>query len=233
VAGRGFVAGRTAACLHRLDGFASVPDIPEVLVRREHRSCHVPWVVHTTSRALGPRDTVTIQGIRCLSAERLIVESPLFGFTVAETENAIDSAVRSRRVSEDRLRAAVIESLRPGVAGEQLREALVDAGGESRLERWFLAIVRRGGLARPEMRVVVRAERGWAARLDALFPGGLVIELEGHATHSLRRQRQHDEERRTKLVLAGYRVITFTYNDVRDRPDWVLARLREAVALAS
>lgn len=190
-------------------------------------------MVHTTGRPLGPGDTVTIEGIRCLSAERLIVESPLFGFTLAETENAIDSAVRSRRVSESRLRAAIVESLRPGVAGDQLREALIDAGGESRLERWFLAIVRRGGLARPEMRVVVRAERGWAARLDALFPGGLVIELEGHATHSLRRQRQHDEERRTKLVLAGYRVITFTYSDVRDRPDWVLARLREAVALAS
>lgn len=233
VAGRGYVAGRTAARLHRLDGFASGSKVPEMLVRREYRSCHLPWVVHTTSRPLGPGDTVSIDGIRCLSAERLIVESPLFGFTVAETENAIDSAVRSRRVGEARLRAAVIESLRPGVAGDLLREALVDTGGESRLERWFLAVVRTGGLARPTMRVAVRSQGGWAARLDALFPGRLVIELEGHATHSLRRQRQHDEERRTKLILQGYRVITFTYNDVRDRPDWVLARLREAIALAS
>lgn len=233
VAGRGYVAGRTAAHLHRLDGFASASTVPEVLVRREHRSCHLPWVVHTTGRPLGASDTVVIDGIRCLSAERLIVESPLFGFTVAETENAIDSAVRGKRVHEQRLRKAVLESLRPGVAGEQLREALIDTGGESRLERWFLAIVRRGGLARPTMRVAVRSQGGWAARLDALFPGRLVIELEGHATHSLRRQRQHDEERRTKLILKGYRVITFTYNDVRDRPDWVLARLREAIALAS
>lgn len=233
VAGRGYVAGRTAARLNRLDGFWQERGTPEVLLRREHRGCRLPYVVRATSRPLGVGDTVRIDGIRCLSAERLIVESPLFEFTVAETENAIDSAVRSRRVSEGSLRAAVLDSIRPGVAGDLLREALIDAGGESRLERWFLAIVRSGGLARPTMRVAVRAEGGWAARLDALFAGGLVVELEGHATHSLRRQRQHDEERRTTLTLQGYRVIVFTYSDVRDRPEWVLARLREAIALSA
>ena len=40
-----------------------------------------------------------------------------------------------------------------------------------------------------------------------------------------------DEQRRTELTLRGLRVITFTYGDVRDRPDWVIARLREAFAL--
>jgi hypothetical protein len=33
--------------------------------------------------------------------------------------------------------------------------------------------------------------------------------------------------------LRGLRVITFTHDDVRDRPDWVIARLREALALAA
>jgi hypothetical protein len=28
-------------------------------------------------------------------------------------------------------------------------------------------------------------------------------------------------------------VLTFTYEDVRDRPAWVIARLREALALAA
>jgi hypothetical protein len=231
VDGMGYVAGRSAARLHGLDGFVDGP--LEVLLRREHRGARLPYVAHATSRPLGFDDVVMIDGIRCLTAERLIVESPLFGFTQAETENAIDSAIRARKAHEGGLRQRVLEVVGPGVAGAMLRDALIDTGGESRLERWFLGITRRGRLPPPRMRVVVRAGNGFSARLDASFPGNLVVELEGHATHSSRRQRQHDEERRTRLTLQGLRVIVFTYLDVRDRPDWVLAQLRAALALAS
>lgn len=230
--GLGYVAGRTAGRLHRLDGFGSSP--PELLVGREHRSCHLPYVVRSTRRPLGPGDTVVIDGIRCLTVERLIIESPLFGFSLAETENAIDSGIRRRRVDEAQLRAAVLDGIRPGVAGgRQLRDALVDTGGESRLERWFLRIVRIAGLPRPQMRVVCRAGGGFAARLDARFPGDTIVELEGHQTHSSRLQRQHDEARRTELVLLGNRVIVFTYLDVRDRSDWVAQQVTRALHLAA
>lgn len=80
------------------------------------------------------------------------------------------------------------------------------------------------------MRVICRAGGSFAGRLDATFAGGLVVELEGHATHSSRRQRQHDEARRTALTLTGLRVIVFTYLDVRDRPTWILTQLRAALA---
>lgn len=234
VEGRGFLAGRTAACLHGLDDFAPGRRLPEVLVRRDARGIRLPYVVRSTILPLELRDTSTIDGVRCLNAERLIIEAPLFGFTAAEVENAIDSAIRKRKAREDSLRERVLAGIRPGVAGgHALREALVDTGGESRLERWFLEIVRAGGLVRPEMRVVCRAGNGFAARLDARFPDALVVELEGHATHSSRRQRQHDEERRTTLTLKGFRVIVFTYNDVRDRPQWVVATLRRAVPAAA
>jgi len=71
------------------------------------------------------------------------------------------------------------------------------------------------------------------ARVDAFFPGGLIVEVAGHGTHSNRRDIQRDEQRRTELTLRGYRVITFTYDDIRDRPDWVIARLLEAIALTA
>lgn len=232
VAGIGYVGGRTAAWLHGFDGFRP-PRRPEVLIRREHRGARLPHMTRTTARPLGNTDAITINGVRCLDAERLIIECHRFGFTVAEIENAIDSGIRMKRLREPQLRERVLESVRPGSGGAAVRAALLDTGGESRLERRFLAIVRSGGLPRPTMRVVVKTDREFAARLDALFPGRLVIELEGHATHSSRRQRQHDEERRTTLTLHGYRVIVFTYNDVRDRPDWVLARVHAALALVA
>lgn len=114
-----------------------------------------------------------------------------------------------------------------------MREALVDTGGERRLERWFLRLVREAGLPRPEMRAVCRADGGFAARLDARFPDTLVVELEGHQTHSSRLQRQHDEARRTELVLLGLRVLVFTYLDIRDRPGWVTGQVGRALGAAA
>lgn len=73
----------------------------------------------------------------------------------------------------------------------------------------------------------------WSTLADAFFPAGLVVEVAGHGTHSSRRQVQRDEQRRTELTLRGFRVITFTYNDIRDRLGWVLIQLRAALALAA
>ena len=230
LAGRGWLAGRTAARLHGLDGFSLRTEI-DVLVPRSQRSAVVAATVCSTGLPIGRGDTVVVDGFRCLTAERLILDSPLFGFSVAETENAIDSAIRLRRVSEQRLRTAVIARHRSGInGGRRLLEAMVDTGGESRLERWVLALVRRAGLPRPTLRKVHRDGTRIVARVDLQFGDDLVVEIAGHGTHSSRRQRQVDEQRRTELTLRGLRVITFTYDDVRDRPAWVVAQLRSALS---
>ena len=63
--------------------------------------------------------------------------------------------------------------------------------------------------------------------------GDLVIEVNGHGTHSSRRQLQSDEQRRTELMRRGLRVVVFTYADVRDRPASVAAQLRGLLGLAA
>lgn len=226
------LAGRTGARLHGLDGFAA--DEPELLLPaplRRHRQVHR---VVTTSRPIDRLEVIRIDGLRCLRADRLILDAPLFNFTRVEIENAIDSAIRLRRVSEQHLRTLAVERHTRGVnGGRMLLDALVDSGGQSRLERWFLQLVRHAGLPRPELQRTYRDGSRIVARVDAYFPGDLVVEVEGHGTHSSRRQRQHDEQRRTELTLRGVRVLTFTYLDIRDRPAWVIARLRDALALAA
>jgi hypothetical protein len=104
--GFGVAAGHGGARLYGLDGFAG--GAVEFLVPREHRMLVTDGLVCSTSRTLSKADIVTVQGFRCLTAERLIIESALFKFTKAETENAIDSAIRLRLVSEQRLRTRVI-----------------------------------------------------------------------------------------------------------------------------
>ena len=232
LAGFGVAAGRAGARLHGLDDFLSAP--AEFLLPREHRGYSTNGLVCATSRPLTKSDIVRVQGFRCLTAERLIVESPLFGFSKAETENAIDSAIRLRLVAEQRLRTRIVREHSRGInGGRALLDALIDAGGESRLERWFLGLVRRAGIARPILQKTYRDGTRIVARVDAYFPGGLVVEVAGHGTHASRRQLQLDAQRHTELTLRGLHFITFTYDDVRDRPDWVIARLREALVLAA
>ena len=224
----GFVAGRSAARLEGLDGFAG--DQVELLVPRAHRRVRTHGTVRSTVHEFGKGDIQNIGCMRVVRAERLILDSPLFGFSREETENAIDSAIRKRLVAEHRLRSRAIERHSAAINGSRmLLDALVDTGGESRLERWFLRIVRDAGLGRPHLQKSFRSGNRTVARVDAFFAGGLVVELAGHGTHSTRLQRQRDAQRHTELTLRGLRVLTFTYEDVRDRPAWVIARLREAL----
>ncbi|HSB86390.1 MAG TPA: hypothetical protein VLD86_08780 [Ilumatobacteraceae bacterium] len=218
------VGGRSAAALHRLDGFHEGP--VEVWLPRPDRNRSSRATIRTCSRPLRPGDLVTVDGIRCLSPERLILDSLLFRFSAGEIHNAIDSAVRMRVVSQRRLRERILDELPTNSPHRRrLVGALIDLGGESMLERRFLALVRRAGLPRPHVQRVYRAGSRTIARVDAEFDGGVVVELAGHGTHSTRRQRQRDAQRHTELTLLHKRVITFTYDDVYGRPDWMLATL--------
>ncbi len=150
-----------------------------------------------------------------------------------EIHNAIDSAIRMRSVSEERLRRRIVDELPLNSPHRRtLIGALIDTGGESALERRFLALVRRAGLPRPVLQRVYRSGTRTVARVDAEFAGDLIVELAGHGTHATRLQRQCDAQRHTELTLRNKRVITFTYEDVYGRPDWMLSALRAAGAVA-
>lgn len=230
--GHAHVSGRSAARLMGLDGFSGVER--EFIRTRAARGRQKGGTARTTDRAIPATDLQRIDGLTVVRAERLIIDAPLFDFTRAEIENAIDSAIRLRLVHEQRLRARVLRDHRSGVNGSRiLLDALVDSGGESRLERWFLTLCRTNGIPRPVTQKVYRAGTRVVARVDAEFPGGLIVEVAGHGTHSSRQQIQSDEQRRTELTLRGKRVITFTYDDVRYRPNWVATQLHAALHLAA
>ena len=222
-------AGRTGAALLGLDGFAR--HHVELLVPRELRGRRIAGTVASTTRPIDALDVCRVDGFPCLRAERLILEAPLFRFTREEIENAIDSAARLHLIADTRLRDRVVRETTRGVNGSRaVVDALVDAGGHSRLERRFLALVRRHRLPRPQLQVVHRDGGRTFARVDALFAPDLVVEVDGHATHSTRRQRRKDAQRHTELTLHGRRVLTFTRDDVYERPSWVAAQIRTALS---
>lgn len=230
--GAGLVAGRTSSRLLGLDWFCD--RTVELLAPRALRRRATSATVVSTGRPMSSGDIVIIQGFRTTSATRTILDSALFHFSKSETENAIDSAIRLRLVSEQRLRTQVIARHQPAINGNRiLLDALVDSGGESRLERRFLALLREAGIPRPMTQKVFRQGTRFIARVDAYFPGNLVVEVAGHGTHATRWQRKLDAQRQTELTLLGNRVVTFTYEDVSGRPCWVVAQIRRALSRAA
>jgi hypothetical protein len=98
--------------------------------------------------------------------------------------------------------------------------------GDSWLEQEALRIIARAGLPVPRCQVELRKAGGGVARVDLLWDDGrLVVELDGHGTHATRRQRQADSERAARLGLAGWQVVHFTYEDVVERPEYVVATI--------
>lgn len=223
----GFIAGRSAARLYRIEGFEQ--DVVEVLVPFAARHRTTLGVVRSTRRTIPRSDTRTVDGLTALTPERLILDSPIFRFTRDELEQVIDGAIRRRLVSESRLRRRAEERHTRGVrGGRALIDALVDSGGESSLERRFLALVREAGLPRPTLQRTYRDGRRTLARVDFVFPNGLIVEVAGHATHSDRAHRNRDAERSNDLVLRAAPVLTFTYEHVTYRPAYVIHALRRA-----
>jgi very-short-patch-repair endonuclease len=98
---------------------------------------------------------------------------------------------------------------------------------DSWLERRVLQVIRDAGLPIPCTQRWMATAAG-RARVDLLYEAErLVIEIDGHATHSTRRQRQADAEREAALVACGWRVIRFTYEDITERPHYVVATIRQ------
>lgn len=157
-----------------------------------------------------------------------------------ELEEAFDGARRRRQVYVPFLEWRLDQLRRRGRRGvtaldELLAREHTSDRAESWLESTFLRIVRDAWLPPPRVQVVTQSgARGRRIRLDAFYDDQLLVaEVGGHATHSTRRQRQEDAERRGRLVAVGLRVVDFTYEDVTERPDYIASTLAGLLGLVA
>ena len=226
------VSGEAAASLHNFDTFP--PGRLEYLVGAGWRNRNTAGRVHSTSARLEATDAVVVASIPCTSPTRTLFDLAAV-VSRPRMEHAIDSALRDQLTTEAellQLLERVRQSGRNGV--RRFEEALGVTSGpaaHSVLERRFLRLVEVHDLPVPRSQVTyVDADERFVARVDFVFEEVLIVELDGHRFHTTRAQRQRDHQRRNALERAGKHVLVFTYEDVRDRPAYVVREVRAALA---
>ena len=224
-----------AAALWGFDGVD--PGALDVTVPASRRPRAVPGRLHR-ARDLGPADTTRRGPIPCTTAVRTLVD--LASVVDARAlEAALDGAERDGTIWRPQLRWYLGRLRTPGRRGRPglaAVERLVERTegrpeGDTWLEQEAIRIIAAAGLPAPRTQVIRRGVGGACARVDLYWDDAkLVVELAGHGTHATRRQRQADDERAARLTLAGYRVVEFTYEDVRERPEHVVAMIAAFLA---
>lgn len=104
-------------------------------------------------------------------------------------------------------------------------------GAASVAEQRLHRLLRAAGLDGWQAAVPVEDGAGLIAVADVLFAGArLVIEVDGFAVHGGRDRFVSDRRRHNRLVAAGSTVLRITWDDLRDRPDVVLAQIRQSLS---
>jgi len=91
----------------------------------------------------------------------------------------------------------------------------------SEAEAVLLALLRKGSVPRPLVNAVVAG-----LEVDFFWPDrGVVVEVDGFAYHSSRNAFENDHRRDSILASENLLVIRFTWRQLRNEPEKVLARL--------
>ena len=188
--------------------------------RGQHRRASSTTVV--AHRNLQSADVVVHNGLRVTAAALTVLDA-----AVALGIEVIDRALLMRRVTVEELRDAHARyPKRHGsgtVAG--FLELIAD-GTRSVAER-----VLTGLLDDADITGWVAGLRWRAFEIDLAFPElKLAIEVDGFAFHRDVTTFQYDRTRRNALVADGWVVLNFTWADLIERPDDVIAQIRSALA---
>jgi very-short-patch-repair endonuclease len=179
-------------------------------------------------RSIPDDEATSLHGIPITTPARTLLDlAAVLG--AREIEQALASALRDGMEKQQLVELLARYPTRPGAP---ILRVLVGeenlAFTRSHAEAVFLAILDRGGLPKPETNVRIRG-----IEVDCLFRAArLVVEIDGFTYHSSPAAKERDHHRDQVLYLAGYDVIRFTWKQLDQHPDRVLATVAGALARA-
>ena len=177
-------------------------------------------------RSLSAADITALDGLPITTPARTVLDLAAAGLRGAKLEAVVDIAVHERLDFGDLER--LLASAQPGTA--ELREVVrryapgtVDV--RSRLEALLIELCDAAGVPRPAVNVVVAGhvrDFFWAQ-----VP--LVVEADSWRWHRSPARLSEDRARDVSLTLAGIPFLRFSYEQVVERPGYVVGALRAAL----
>jgi very-short-patch-repair endonuclease len=178
----------------------------------------------------GSTKTSTLQGLAIASPTQTFLDLAC-SLDLVELVVLGDSLVKAKRVTPEDLVAAASEWVGNGVVRARRAARFARKGVDSPKETRLRMLLVLAGLREPTVNVIIRNPDGsWRMRFDLSYPGlKLIIEYDGrqHAENS--GQWRRDLSRREELDGLGWRLIVVTSDDLRDAPEAVLNRVRDAL----
>jgi len=229
---RGLIGCTAALRIWNVDGHIHRSTF-HVLVDGQRRPRTPGAIVHRVE-SLGEADGRLVNGIPVTGPVRSIIDSAaLLGTN--QLDATIDAAVRQRLVTIAEVGA---ELDRIGTAGRKgagrLRRLIADRNPTDRVpDSMFNRLVGQllvdAGLPTPTYEFEVHSSDRLIGRADLAYPHArLLIECDSARWHRNRKSFVADPRRKNRLLIAGYNVLTFTWDDYADRPADLVALVRQA-----
>lgn len=212
--------GLTAAWWHGVTKY--VPETTEVTVTRNSRLRLRPGT-RLRRRDLAPGDTVKRRGLRVTTLPLTVVEAaarPGGGMRV------VDTAMQRHLLElRDLWQAHLRHTGRHGAPAARTLLLTAGDGAHSEAERLLTSLLRRVGVT------------GWKANqgigrweADIVFRGlKIAIEVDGLAFHTDDEVFQRDRLKQNELALMGWQVLRFTWLDLTEYPERVIAEIKFAI----
>jgi len=215
-------SGLTAAWLHGID---VTPCDPIEVTVPPHAGVSSRAGIAIRRSAIPEMDVVRLRGLPATSVARTLADLAAH-LSLAEAVVMADAALHARRVRLEQLRAwADANRHRRGIRRFRLVTDLAEPATESQMESRLRMVIVLGGLPRPSVQVPIYDQHGrLVGRPDLYYERQrLGIEYDG-AVH--RTSLPEDNRRQNLLLGAGVRLLRFTFGDVMQRPETVVAQVR-------
>jgi very-short-patch-repair endonuclease len=212
-------SGLAAAWWHGITKFA--PDIVEVTVPRDARLRRQPGT-RLRRRDLRRADVVERKGLRVTEPALTVVEAAARrGGGAKLMDAALQRHVELRQLWRAHLRN---KGRHGSPAARRLLQAASD-GARSEAERLLIRLLKEAGIT------------GWRTnypvggyKVDVTFPTQQVaIETDGWAFHSDQDAFQQDRQRQNNIALLGWQILRFTWLDLTEYPQRVIAEIKYAI----
>ena len=229
--GPGAVLSHVSAAVH-WNLLQYEPARPDVTAPASRKG--VPGIRLHRSHSLDAQDTTDHQGIPTTTLARTLLDIAA-QVPSHHLERALAQAERLQ-LYDHRAIESVIERSNGHRGTRRLATAIQDDPQFTRgeLEARMRKLVRDHGLPRPSFNVSLDAPDHPGLEVDCYFPTHrLVVETDGWDTHRTRQAFEDDRAKDAAILAAGYRVVRFTWRQLRYDPQTVADRLTAILGYTS